>query len=165
MSSSDKLRELSRGVTILKDNHQIALAAVLRVICNLTLYGFPVIMPLYLATHTNGGGAWYQVTEWSTIWGLLFVVTVFGNVFWGRMGDCFGWMSQMRWWGCWLSALGTLAMYYVPQLFGTTCHLCMCAPWCSAWVFPLSYRWAQYSLLWNLSTRALRFPHITSLQA
>ena len=71
MSSSDKLRELSRGVTILKDNHQIALAAVLRVICNLTLYGFPVIMPLYLATHTNGGGAWYQVTEWSTIWGLL----------------------------------------------------------------------------------------------
>lgn len=118
MSSSDKLRELSRGVTILKDNHQIALAAVLRVICNLTLYGFPVIMPLYLATHTNGGGAWYQVTEWSTIWGLLFVVTVFGNVFWGRMGDCFGWMSQMRWWGCWLSALGTLAMYYVPQLFG-----------------------------------------------
>ena len=38
--------------------------------------------------------------------------------FWGRMGDCFGWMSQMRWWGCWLSALGTLAMYYVPQLFG-----------------------------------------------
>ena len=50
--------------------------------------------------------------------GLLFVVTVFGNVFWGRMGDCFGWMSQMRWWGCWLSALGTLAMYYVPQLFG-----------------------------------------------
>ena len=27
-------------------------------------------------------------------------------------------MSQMRWWGCWLSALGTLAMYYVPQLFG-----------------------------------------------
>lgn len=49
MSSSDKLRELSRGVTILKDNHQIALAAVLRVICNLTLYGFPVIMPLYLA--------------------------------------------------------------------------------------------------------------------
>ena len=165
MSSSDKLRELSRGVTILKDNHQIALAAVLRVICNLTLYGFPVIMPLYLATHTNGGGAWYQVTEWSTIWGLLFVVTVFGNVFWGRMGDCFGWMSQMRWWaaGSPRSVLSPCTM--CRSCLGTTCHLCMCAPWCSAWVFPLSYRWAQYSLLWNLSTRALRFPHITSLQA
>lgn len=118
MGTADKLRELSRGVTILKENRQIAFAAVLRVICNLTLYGFPVIMPLYLATHTNGGGAWFKVTEWSTIWGLLFVVTVFGNVFWGRMGDRFGWMRQMRWWGCWLSALGTLAMYYVPQFFG-----------------------------------------------
>ncbi|KFJ02442.1 MFS transporter [Bifidobacterium subtile] len=118
MSSSDKMRELARGVTILKDNHQIALAAVLRVICNLTLYGFPVIMPLYLATHNNGGGAWYRVTEWSTIWGLLFLVTVVGNVFWGRMGDRFGWMGQMRWWGCWLCAVGTLAMYYVPQFFG-----------------------------------------------
>ena len=99
-------------MTILKDNHQIALAAVLRVICNLTLYGFPVIMPLYLATHTNGGGAWYQVTEWSTIWGLLFVVTVFGNVFWGRMGDCFGWMSQMRWWAV---VLGMGISAFVPM--------------------------------------------------
>nr|WP_233133655.1 MFS transporter [Bifidobacterium vansinderenii] len=118
MSTTEKLQELSRGVTILGQNRQIALAAVLRVICNLTLYGFPVIMPLYLATHNNGGGAWFRVTEWSTIWGLLFVVTVFGNVFWGRMGDRFGWMRQMRWWGCWLSALGTLAMYYVPQFLG-----------------------------------------------
>ena len=37
MSNADKLRELSRGVTILVHNRQIALAAVVRVICNLTL--------------------------------------------------------------------------------------------------------------------------------
>ena len=160
MSSSDKLRELSRGVTILKDNHQIALAAVLRVICNLTLYGFPVIMPLYLATHTNGGGAWYQVTEWSTIWGLLFVVTVFGNVFWGRMGDCFGWMSQMRWWGCWLSALGTLAMYYVPQLFGHNLpFMYVCAVVLGMGISAFVPMGAVFPAL-DLSTRALRFPHI-----
>ena len=99
MSNADKLRELSRGVTILVHNRQIALAAVVRVICNLTLYGFPVIMPLYLATTNNGGGAWFEVSQWSQIWGFQFVVTIFGNVFWGRMGDSYGWMRQMRWFG------------------------------------------------------------------
>ncbi len=83
MSATEKFHELSRGATILVENRQIALAAVVRVICNLTLYGFPVIMPLYLATHTNGGGAWFEVSQWSQIWGFQFVVTVFGNVFWG----------------------------------------------------------------------------------
>ena len=40
-------------------------------------------MPLYLATHTNGGGAWFEVSQWSQIVGIQFVVTVFGNVFVG----------------------------------------------------------------------------------
>ena len=114
MSNADKLRELSRGVTILVHNRQIALAAVVRVICNLTLYGFPVIMPLYLATTNNGGGAWFKVSQWSQIWGFQFVVTIFGNVFWGRMGDSHGWMRQMRWFGCWFCVIGTRGMYYIP---------------------------------------------------
>lgn len=29
-----------------------------------------------------------------------FGIGVFGNVFWGRMGDRYGWMRQMRWFGC-----------------------------------------------------------------
>lgn len=126
MSAKEKFHELSRGATILVENRQIALAAVVRVICNLTLYGFPVIMPLYLATHTNGGGAWFEVSQWSQIWGFQFVVTVFGNVFWGRMGDRYGWMRQMRWFGCWGCVLGTLGMYYIPRFFGGNMAL-MCA--------------------------------------
>ena len=125
MSAKEKFHELSRGATILVENRQIALAAVVRVICNLTLYGFPVIMPLYLATHTNGG-AGFEVSQWSQIWGFQFVVTVFGNVFWGRMGDRYGWMRQMRWFGCWGCVLGTLGMYYIPRFFGGNMAL-MCA--------------------------------------
>ena len=54
MSNADKLRELSRGVTILVHNRQIALAAVVRVICNPdVVWRIPVIMPLYLATTNN----------------------------------------------------------------------------------------------------------------
>ncbi|RJF40410.1 MFS transporter [Actinomyces sp. 2119] len=113
-----KIRELARGATILAENREIALAAVVRIICNLTLYGFPVIMPLYLATDEDGGGEWITQQQWMRVWALMFLVTVFGNVFWGIIGDRFGWMRQMRWYGCWFCAAGTLAFYYIPQLFG-----------------------------------------------
>ena len=118
--SGDRLRALARGATILAENRVIALAAVVRVICNLTLYGFPVIMPLYLATRQYEGAAWFQVADWMRFWAVQFTVTVFGNVFWGRMGDKHGWMRQMRWWGCGLCAVGTLSFYYIPQFFGAS---------------------------------------------
>lgn len=112
----DTLIELSAGVTILGRNRQVALTAVVRVICNLSLYGFPVMMPLYL-TGTYGEG-WFTMSQWMTIWGIQFAVTVFGNLFWGWIGDRFGWMRQMRWYGCWFCAAATLAFYYAPRVFG-----------------------------------------------
>ncbi len=113
----DTLIELSAGVTILGHNRQVALTAVVRVICNLSLYGFPVIMPLYL-TDTAYGEGWFTMSQWMTIWGVQFAVTVFGNLFWGWIGDRFGWMRQMRWYGCWFCALASLGFYYVPRMFG-----------------------------------------------
>ncbi len=113
-----RLRELARGATILVENRQILLTAVIRVICNLTLFGFPVLMPLYLSTSADGGVAAFSVSEWMRLWGLMFAVTIVTNVVWGRIGDRFGWMSQMRWYGCFGCAAATLAFYYVPQWFG-----------------------------------------------
>ena len=165
MSNADKLRELSRGVTILVHNRQIALAAVVRVICNLTLYGFPVIMPLYLATTNNGGGAWFKVSQWSQIWGFQFVVTIFGNVFWGRMGDSYGWMRQMRWFGCWFCVIGTLGMYYIPQFSGRIWCLCALMRLFLDWEFPLSFLWEPCFPRWRWNIRVLRFPRIISLPA
>lgn len=42
------------------------------------------------------------------------------------MGDRYGWMRQMRWFGCWGCVLGTLGMYYIPRFFGGNMAL-MCA--------------------------------------
>ncbi|MBW3070208.1 MFS transporter [Actinomyces sp. 594] len=113
----DTLRQLSVGVTILGTNREVALTAIVRVICNLSLYGFPVIMPLYLTT-AGYGEEWFTMPQWMTIWGIQFAVTVFGNLFWGWIGDRYGWMRQMRWYGCWFCAAATLGFYYVPQFLG-----------------------------------------------
>ncbi|MBW3087285.1 MFS transporter [Bifidobacterium sp. 82T24] len=118
MTGKEVGRELARGVTVIFQDHQVFLAVCARAICNFSLYGLPVIMPLYLASHTNGGGAWFEVTDWMVIWGTMNVITVFTNVMWGRIGDKHGWIRQMRWFGAGLCALGTLWFYYVPQFFG-----------------------------------------------
>nr|WP_231979095.1 MFS transporter [Tessaracoccus coleopterorum] len=48
----------------------------------------------------------------------MFAVTIFTNIAWGRIGDRFGWMRQMRWYGCLSCAVATLAFYYIPLWFG-----------------------------------------------
>lgn len=118
IDSSSRWRELARGATILMENRQIAILAVVRVICNLSLFGFPVIMPLYLTTREYDGIAVFSLSQWMQLWGLMFAVTIVTNVVWGRIGDRFGWMRQMRWYGCIGCAVATLAFYYLPQWTG-----------------------------------------------
>ncbi|GAB3274323.1 RbtT/DalT/CsbX family MFS transporter [Microbacterium lacusdiani] len=118
VDAAARWRELARGATILGENRQILLMAIVRMICNLTLFGFPVIMPLYLSSTDNGGVGVFELTQWMQIWGLMFAVTIVTNVVWGRLGDRFGWMRQMRWWGCVGCAVATLSFCYLPQWFG-----------------------------------------------
>lgn len=118
VDGAQRWRELARGATILVESRQILVIAIVRVICNLTLFGFPVIMPMYLTTTSFGGVAVLELTQWMQLWGLMFAVTIVTNVVWGRIGDRFGWMRQMRWYGCVGCAVATLSFYYLPQWVG-----------------------------------------------
>jgi len=90
-----KLAELGKGVTLIFENRNIGMALVTRVICNLSLFGFPVIMPLYYTSAQIG----FSTSEWLRIWGTFFLVQPITNVTWGLIGDRIGWMRQMRWVG------------------------------------------------------------------
>ena len=120
---AERLRELSRGVTILFDQRSILITAIVRIICNLTLFGFPVIMPLYLTSAEIG----FTMEQWLHLWGVMFIVTIFTNVIWGWVGDRIGWLRQMRWFGCVGGALATLAFYYVPLMYGAHFELAIVA--------------------------------------
>ena len=122
-----RVRELLRGVTILVENRQIALSVVIRVLCNLTLYAFPMLMPLYLTTKGIGGQAWFSLSEWMTLWAIMNAITIGANVVWGRLGDRYGWMRQMRWYGFVGMAIATLAFAYVPVWFGASFPLMVVA--------------------------------------
>lgn len=114
LDGAAQTRELLRGVTILHENRQILLSVVIRVLCNLTLYGFPLLMPLYLTTREVGGEEWFTQSEWMSLWGIMNTITIGTNILWGIIGDRFGWMRQMRWFGFLGMAAATLMFALIP---------------------------------------------------
>ncbi|HEN3278784.1 TPA: MFS transporter [Yersinia enterocolitica] len=113
LSNKEKIKELSRAVTILFTNKNIFLSCLIRIINTLSLFGFAVIMPLLFV-----GRLGFTMSEWLQIWAVFFFVTIFTNIMWGILGEKIGWMRQVRWFGCIGCAISSLAFYYIPVHFG-----------------------------------------------
>ena len=71
-----KFGEIAKCFTLIFNNRNIALALITRIICNLSLFGFPVIMPLLYTSPRVG----FSVPEWARIWGMFFLVQPVTNV-------------------------------------------------------------------------------------
>lgn len=112
MTKKEIFKELGKGITIL-GNKQIAIACVVRIINQLSLFGLIVFMPRVFTEQFD-----FTTSEWLRVWGLMYIVTIFTNLFWGIVGDKIGWVRQVRWFGCIGMALSTLAFYYLPAWSG-----------------------------------------------
>ncbi|WP_211497689.1 MFS transporter [Gluconobacter cerinus] len=112
VSVKEQLIEISRSLTLIVENRDIALALITRVICNLSLFGFPVIMPLFYTSPEVG----FTMPQWLRIYGAFFLVQPVTNVVWGLIGDRIGWLRQMRWFGFVGCAMASLAFYFIPHL-------------------------------------------------
>ncbi|MEQ6357583.1 MFS transporter [Lysinibacillus sp. M3] len=106
------LRELLRGITIAK-NPQIVIASAVRIINQISLFGFVVILPIVFTEQIG-----FTMSEWLRIWGAVYATTIFTNLMWGILGDKLGWVRQVRWFGCIGMAIATLIFYYLPISFG-----------------------------------------------
>ena len=106
--------EIGKCFTLILHNRNIALALITRIICNLSLFGFPVIMPLFYTSARVG----FSVPEWARIWGTFFLVQPVTNVVWGLIGDRIGWMRQMRWFGFVGCGTASLLFYWLPLHYG-----------------------------------------------
>lgn len=112
MTKKEIFKELGKGITIL-GNKQVAIACVVRIINQLSLFGLVVFMPRVFTEQFG-----FTTSEWLRVWGLMYIVTIFTNLFWGIVGDKIGWVRQVRWFGCIGMALSTLAFYYLPAWSG-----------------------------------------------
>lgn len=105
-----KLKELAKGVTILKEEPKVLMGGIVRVINTTAQFAFPVFLPTYMAIHG------FSTTDWLKIWGTIFTSNILFNLIFGFVGDKLGWRNTVMWFGGVGCAISTLLFYYTPQL-------------------------------------------------
>lgn len=107
----DKIRELSKGLTIVRDEPKVLLGGLVRIINTTAQFAFPVFLPIYMASHG------INTTEWLQIWGTVFTANIIFNLIFGFVGDSLGWRNTVMWFGGVGCAVSTILFYYAPELF------------------------------------------------
>jgi len=113
-------RTLGQTIALPFRNPQLALGMTQRIINQIALYAFIVMMPIVFVRDIG-----FEQTEWLQLWGLVYLVTVFTNLMWGVLGDRIGWIRTVRWFGSIGMAVATLLMYFLPLAVGPV-------PWITA---------------------------------
>ncbi|MFE2943041.1 MFS transporter [Streptomyces sp. NPDC059255] len=95
------------------DNVQLAYGMIQRIINQLSLYGFIVMLPIVFVRDIG-----FSQERWLQLWSLVYLVTVFTNLMWGVLGDRIGWVRTIRWFGSLGMCAATLILYFTPVLAG-----------------------------------------------
>ena len=118
-SGQSKLKELSKGITIMFKNPRVGIGGVIRTINTTASFGFVVFFPSYVEKFG------FSISEWLSIYGTLFFFNILCNLFFGIIGDKIGRRTTVAWFGGVLSGVSILAMYYIPQMYGHNFWLLM----------------------------------------
>lgn len=107
--SKEKMKELLKGITIMKEEPKVLLGGIVRVINTTAQFAFPVFLPMYMAEYG------FSTTEWLQIWGTIFTANIIFNLIFGFVGDKMGWRNTIMWFGGVGCGITTLLFYYSPQ--------------------------------------------------
>ena len=106
------LRELARGVTILRDP-RVSAGAFVRLVNTTPNFALFVVAPIYF-TRTIG----FSQDTYLLLVTCVYTANIFANLVFGIVGDRLGWRRTVTWFGCVTCAAGMLLLYYVPQAVG-----------------------------------------------
>ncbi|MBK5721906.1 MFS transporter [Dysgonomonas sp. Marseille-P4677] len=109
-SKKSTIKDLLNGLTIIKREPKVGIAGIIRTINTITLFGFPVFMPLYMQ------GQGFTEAEWLHIWAVAVGGNIIFNLIFGFVGDIIGWRKTVLWFGCVGCTITTLLFYYSPQI-------------------------------------------------
>jgi polyol permease family len=108
----NKLKELLKGLTIIKKEPKVLLGGIVRIINTTAQFAFPVFLPIYLYGHG------FSTADWLKIWGTIFTANILFNLIFGFVGDKLGWRNTIIWFGCIGCMITTLLFFYSVQLSG-----------------------------------------------
>lgn len=114
-SFGHRMSEILSDLTLVFRSKDLAIALVIRAICNFSLFGvLTVVLPNFM---TSNDGGQFTLHQWQLISIFIYPIQPFTNVLWGIIGDRIGWLKQMRWVGFVGCGTATILLYYVPTLF------------------------------------------------
>lgn len=103
---------LAEGLRVLVREPRMRLAVLVKTINDIGKFSRVILMPVYLPRFG------FSIAQWLAIWGLVNVVNIFANYFFGWLGDTIGWRNTVVWFSGTLCGLGMLAVCYTPVWFG-----------------------------------------------
>lgn len=102
---------LTGGIRLLASEPRVLAGFVVRLINTAPQYGMFVILPAVIVNQFG----WSQ-TQWLMMTVIVYASNIAFNAVFGAIGDRWGWLRTVRWFGIAGSALGLLAWWYVPHL-------------------------------------------------
>ncbi|MEN6536909.1 MAG: MFS transporter [Bryobacteraceae bacterium] len=119
------LKTVLSSVTIAWREPKTAAGCVVRIINTAPQFGFLVFLPIFFTTTVG-----FSLTQWLRLLSSIFLSNIIWNLLFGIIGDKFGWRRTVALCGGVGSAITTLLLYYVPQVFGANYPLCILAGVC-----------------------------------
>ncbi|GGI40361.1 MFS transporter [Mammaliicoccus stepanovicii] len=107
-NSKEKVAELLKGITIMKDEPKVLLGGIVRIINTTAQFAFPVFLPIYLASFG------IPTSKWLGVWSTIFISNIAFNLIFGIVGDKFGWRNTIMLFGGVGCGVTTLLIGYIP---------------------------------------------------
>jgi polyol permease family len=105
--------ELMKGLTILWREPRVAAGALVRLVNTTPNFALFVVAPFFFVQQVG-----FTQENYLLIVTIVYTANIFANLFFGLVGDRFGWRRTVTWFGCVMCAAGVLALYYVPLWVG-----------------------------------------------
>lgn len=105
--------EMAKGFTILWREPRVSAGAFVRLVNTAPNFALFVVAPFFFVEQIG-----FSQADYLLIVTIVYTTNIFANLFFGIIGDRFGWRRTVTWFGCVTCAVGVLALYYVPLLVG-----------------------------------------------
>ena len=112
-NASSALSEMGKGFTILWRDPRVSAGAFVRIVNTAPNFALFVVAPFFFVNQIG-----FSQENYLLIVTIVYTANIFANLFFGIIGDRFGWRRTVTWFGCVTCAVGILALYYVPLLIG-----------------------------------------------
>jgi len=102
-----------RAITILKREPRVAAGGFVRLVNTVPNFGLFVVAPFFFTQKIG-----FNQREYLEIVTIVYTANFVANLFFGYIGDRVGWQRTVTWFGCVMSGIGVLLLYYIPLAVG-----------------------------------------------